>query len=314
MIPMINDGYKPTFEGNALSAYFNGLNAANADNSAQEEILRQYLANQRELQMAPLDIESKTLDNRGKLFDNFGKELNARRNKLLNTPELLQQFVQNTTSDWTQNINKGAVDNALQPFRMKAVPDQGNKMVADANIDNQIVQLETRIAQEKDPIKRMGLQQERNQLVEVRGYTPKHAADMNKVNAEGGCRYDTAIDAASIGADATRDAAASGGKAAWAQLAPVLQREVSNIESKLTQLNQNALGDEIAERIKTRNLKPGTEAYKQAAETEKVRWRAQLMQELANTRAMYRQVINASGLVGGAQPMPQEQPNIIKLD
>ena len=40
MIPMINDGYKPTFEGNALSAYFNGLNAANADNSAQEEILR----------------------------------------------------------------------------------------------------------------------------------------------------------------------------------------------------------------------------------------------------------------------------------
>ena len=56
MIPMINDGYKPTFEGNALSAYFNGLNAANADNSAQEEILRQYLANQRELQIAPLDI------------------------------------------------------------------------------------------------------------------------------------------------------------------------------------------------------------------------------------------------------------------
>ena len=58
----IDTGYKPEF---GLGALYQGMNAANADMSAQEEILRQFLANQREQQMQPLDIEKARLGNIG---------------------------------------------------------------------------------------------------------------------------------------------------------------------------------------------------------------------------------------------------------
>ena len=51
---MIETGYKPEF---GLGAVYQGFNAANADMSAQEELIKQFLANQREQQMQPLDID-----------------------------------------------------------------------------------------------------------------------------------------------------------------------------------------------------------------------------------------------------------------
>jgi len=51
--PQIETGYKPEF---GLGALYQGFNAGNADMSAQEEILKQFLANQREQQMQPLDV------------------------------------------------------------------------------------------------------------------------------------------------------------------------------------------------------------------------------------------------------------------
>lgn len=53
---MIETGYKPEF---GLGAVYQGFNAANADNSAELEIIKQFLANQREQQMQPLDVNIK---------------------------------------------------------------------------------------------------------------------------------------------------------------------------------------------------------------------------------------------------------------
>lgn len=55
-LPMIETGYKPEF---GLGAVYQGFNAANADNSAELEIIKQFLANQREQQMQPLDVNIK---------------------------------------------------------------------------------------------------------------------------------------------------------------------------------------------------------------------------------------------------------------
>lgn len=52
-LPEISTGYKPEF---GLGALYQGFNAGNADQSAQEEIIKQFLANQRSQQMNPLDV------------------------------------------------------------------------------------------------------------------------------------------------------------------------------------------------------------------------------------------------------------------
>lgn len=58
-LPMIETGYKPKF---GLGALYQGFNAANADQSAQEELLKQFLANQREQSMQPLDINIRGME------------------------------------------------------------------------------------------------------------------------------------------------------------------------------------------------------------------------------------------------------------
>lgn len=58
-LPMIETGYKPEF---GLGALYQGFNAANADMSAQEELMKQFLANQREQSMQPLDINIRGME------------------------------------------------------------------------------------------------------------------------------------------------------------------------------------------------------------------------------------------------------------
>lgn len=58
-LPQIETGYKPEF---GLGALYQGFNAANADQSAQEEIIKQFLANQQSQQMNPLEIQAKQQD------------------------------------------------------------------------------------------------------------------------------------------------------------------------------------------------------------------------------------------------------------
>lgn len=53
-LPMIETGYKPEY---GLGALYQGFNAANADQMAQEDLLKQFLANQREVSSQPIDIE-----------------------------------------------------------------------------------------------------------------------------------------------------------------------------------------------------------------------------------------------------------------
>lgn len=55
----IETGYKPEF---ALGALYQGQNAANAEAMNQEELIRQFLANQQSMQTNPIDVERKQLE------------------------------------------------------------------------------------------------------------------------------------------------------------------------------------------------------------------------------------------------------------
>ena len=55
-LPQMDTAWRPDF---ALGAYVSGQNAANSESSAQEELIRQYLANQREVKSQPLDMDIK---------------------------------------------------------------------------------------------------------------------------------------------------------------------------------------------------------------------------------------------------------------
>ena len=52
-IPTIDTGYKPEF---GLGALYQGFNAANSDQASELELIKQFLANQREQQMQPIDV------------------------------------------------------------------------------------------------------------------------------------------------------------------------------------------------------------------------------------------------------------------
>ena len=55
-LPMIETGYKPEF---GLGAVYQGFNAANAEQGAELELIKQFLANQREQSMQPMDVNIK---------------------------------------------------------------------------------------------------------------------------------------------------------------------------------------------------------------------------------------------------------------
>ena len=131
-LPMIETGYKPEF---GLGAVYQGFNAANADNSAELEIIKQFLANQREQQMQPLDIKKAQLTNEGMVFDNMVKGLQGAQANIQNTPEQLKLFAQDKTAGYNKNIRQDEIDGLLQPFKREMAPLQGQRQVNDANSD-----------------------------------------------------------------------------------------------------------------------------------------------------------------------------------
>ena len=313
-LPMIETGYKPEF---GLGAVYQGFNAANADMSAEEELVKQFLANQRERQMQPLDIRKANLTNEGMVFDNMKKSLEGHQSQAMNTPELLQAFVADKQAGFNKNIRQDELDGLLHRFRKDAVPSQGQTLVADAGADAQLAGERQRILAMPDGPERRAAAEQYSRNVATRGYTPEFWGKNEVENTKG--YWD--LEKTGIMASAQRDAAHAGGKAAWAQALPVVRQELSSLEDKLTKLNNNALGDLIEQAVVTRGIPKGTQAYEDAKKTVKTEWRTQLEKELKAARENYNTVLQASGLFNSGTPVPASTSNsssssgrVIKLD
>ena len=314
-LPMIETGYKPEF---GLGAVYQGFNAANADMSAEEELIKQFLANQREQQMQPLDIRKANLTNEGMVFDNMKKNLEGNQALVQNTVPMLRKFRENKEAEYNKNIRQDEIDSLLQPFKKDAVPSQGQTLVADAGADAQLAGERQRILAMPDGPERWAAAEQYSKNVATRGYTPEFWGKNEVENTKG--YWD--LEKANIAAAAQRDAAHVGGKAAWAQAIGPATQEVSKLRELMTKLDNNELADEIAARVRMSGKKPGTPEYQAALVSEKDILRKALHGQLTQAQQWLFDVQKASGIQQGT-PVPASTSNsssssssgrVIKLD
>ncbi len=324
----IDTGYKPD---GALGALYQGYNAADAQQMNALEMIKAALANQREQQMQPLDIEKAQLSNKGMVFDNMVKALQGVQAETQNTPQQLNLFAKSKEAGYNKDIREDELSGVLQPFKLAAAPAQGHIMVNDARSDATLSDQQSgaitgidATGNQLTPEQQRSFLQQYSQNVPIRGNTPQQYGKENLEDIKGW--WD--LQKANVAASATRDAASVGGKAAWAQALPVAERTVANIQNNLTKLRNNELGDEIAARVRAAGKKPGTLEYKQALESEKQKLGATMQQELLEAKRQYDLILQASGLLTN-QPVPasasskqsssqstrgSSSGNVIKLD
>lgn len=158
-----NTGYKSEF---GLGAALAGENDAFTDQANQLELIKNFLANQREQKMQPLDVDIKGLQ--------------AAQARSQNTPEMLQAFVDNTRAGYNKNIREDELGTLLQPFRKQAAPMQGQAEVAQAINNSNLLELQKTIDTGMDmnntpisPQDMQILQQELQKQIAMRGQTPE---------------------------------------------------------------------------------------------------------------------------------------------
>lgn len=165
----ISTGYKPEF---ALGALYQGMNAANQNMSAEEELIKQFLANQRELQTQPIDIAQ--------------KQQNLESEAYKTSPEY-QTGMRNTIfGQGKSNLAAGENAELLRPFRERA---ERRKLETDfqANdMQNQIYQIDQKLGDANiHPQERSALVQERARLSEALMSSPDFLGRM-KLKEMGG--------------------------------------------------------------------------------------------------------------------------------
>lgn len=102
-ISQIDTGYKSEF---GLGALYQGFNAANSDQASELELIKQFLANQREQQMQPIDVAQAQ------------QNLDAGKYKI--TPEYQTGMRDTISGQGMSNLAAGQTAAGLQPFKQKA--------------------------------------------------------------------------------------------------------------------------------------------------------------------------------------------------
>lgn len=254
-LPMIETGYKPEF---GLGALYQGFNAANADQSAQEELLKQFLANQREQSMQPLDIEKQKLQNQGTVFDNMVKELSGNQAQAQNNPTMLGNFAQAKDAGNQEAIRKNEVGQLLHPFVKEQVPiEQGAKtqqlgMHKDLS-DYQRLLSTNRLdsGEELTASQRKMLQGKVDEITGLLSKTPEQAGKTALEQMKGENRLaetDLAGQWALRAAEARAKAAAGGGGGSNVPL-KMIQSDVNNLEKQITMNTQQLTNQEFTQSV-----------------------------------------------------------------
>lgn len=152
----ISTGYKPEF---ALGALYQGMNAANQNMSAEEELIKQFLANQRELQTQPIDVAQ--------------KQQNLESEAYKTSPEY-QTGMRNTIfGQGKSNLAAGELAQALQPFKEKAGRRGLETEFQQQDMLNQLYQIDQALASEQNPLTRMAYTKERSRIADALKNSPE---------------------------------------------------------------------------------------------------------------------------------------------
>lgn len=155
-ISQIDTGYKPEF---GLGALYQGFNAANSDQASELELIKQFLANQREQQMQPIDVSQ--------------AQQNLETGQYKTTPEYQTGMRDTISGQGMSNLAAGKTAASLQPFMQKEKIRESENAFERADQQNSIYQLDNLIQVEQNPIQRMALINERNRITRNLRETPE---------------------------------------------------------------------------------------------------------------------------------------------
>ena len=288
----IETGYKPEF---GLGALYQGFNAANADQLSEEEILKQFLANQRAQQEIPLDMQNKELTNQGLGFDMAGKRLAAEQADLQRTPTMLQSFVDSKQAGYDETIRKNKVGKMLQPFIEQQLPLEQGAKTAQLDIAKQIADIDKVLAGGADPYGNVAApnqlplwEKERAALVARLGNTPELAGKTALENVKGQWDYDKAIDAAKIMAQSREHSGSNATSQAAVKLAGQATQEVNVLNAQLTKLQSKEGEMEF-----NQNFLKVPEAQRTAAYRESIN---SMKQQLAEAKRVQQHYMSMTGV------------------
>jgi len=304
----ISTGYKPEF---TLGGLYHGFNAANAEDMSQEEILKQYLLNQREQQMQPLDIEKARLTNQGIGFDMPGKQLVAEQAELQRTPAMLQGFIDSKQAGYDETNRKNEIGFAMHPEALRQAPIK-------AEVDRLSTQRMQDVARLDDVISKgfvldpntgdrvdipqgtlNTLKKQREDLVAQQGSTADLFGKMRVESLKGQLDIDKTIAGANIAADASRYSAERRASAGTDQYIKLLQSDINTLEKESSDLTERVAE---ARRIAGMIKRPENTQALADLETKK----AQVESVLKQSRAELRNRVTGGGSNATTQAQPTE--------
>lgn len=305
-IENIATGYKPQF---ALGALYHGFNAGSQDNASQLANLIQEQALQKSIETDPYDVLRSQYE---------GLLARDKMNSPTFMPQMLRGMEGEQISKEMQGqeaIRKNDIGSLLQPFLKQNMPlEQGIKkrQLSMQDENDQIDQLIDRggmdqFGNQATPQQMQMWKGLRQQRIDRLATNPDILNKIQLENVKG--QWD--IDKANIMAGASRDAAASGGKAAWAQALPAVTQMIKSTQEILGKLAGNEMDDAISEKVRLSGKKPGTPEYAQAMKSEKDTLRTKLSADLAEQQQVYKSILSQGGFGGvpAQAPAPTTGPS-----
>jgi len=309
----ISTGYKPEF---TLGGLYHGFNAANAEDLSQEELLKQYLANQREQQMQPLDIEKAQLTNQGIGFDMSGKQLAAEQADLQRTPAMLQGFIDSKQAGYDEANRKNKVGQLLQPFVEQQVPLEQGAKTAQLDIAKQIADIDKVLAGGADPYGNVAApnqlplwEKERAALVTRLGNTPELAGKTALENTKGQWDYDKGVDVAKIMAQSREHTGANATSQAAVKLAGQATQEVNVLNAQLAKLQSKEGEMEF-----NQNFLKVPEAQRTAAYRESINTMKQQLAEAKRVQQHYMSMTGIPTVPNASSTQAAPSASVIKYD
>jgi len=128
----IETGYRPEF---GLGAFFAGQNSANANDINEEELSKLFLANQRDAQMLPYDLQRKQLEVPGLQYE---AELNRQKNS---NPNYIPSVINGYMGQMDTQVASGRYAMATEPGRTKVTNIQNSAIEREARLLDRLNQL-----------------------------------------------------------------------------------------------------------------------------------------------------------------------------
>jgi hypothetical protein len=290
---MMDTGYK---QDGLLGALYGGYNNANVETANELEMVRNFLANQREQQAQPVD--------------QMIKELQGQQAKVQNTPEMLRSFVDAAKGRQQSDTARGAFDTFILPTKQKAEKERGIQQFNDASQANQITEIENKIAEGGNPIQMAQYRQLRDVMTKLAADNPKHRNKMDEIEAQGGFsvkNHEISAEASKYAADQRLEAALK--RQEQAQHDKTLSyyvTQINNLNTNLTKIDGKEAEQAIFQQLLARNGKAPTNDEVAAA---KHSLKADLIEEKRKVQQAMAHMREATGI-----PAPAETGNVIKLD